>query len=339
MTEINKNMPRDTFMYLAAVITLISVAVGFGMAVFNYIDFYFPDPAVDHYRSPSYYELPIRQAMAMLIIVFPVFFLISRFLRKDVQLNPEKKELKIRKWFLNLTLFVAALIIIGDFIAVINNFLGGELTIRFTLKALTMFFISGSVFYYYLAQLKEKEVKLGNAFPWVITAVVIAAVLWGFAVIGSPFQQRNKRFDEIRVNDLSIIQNYIINYWQNNGILPTNLSDLEDSLLGIVIPVDPETGGMYEYGVINDLSLTFEVCATFAAESTDDQRAIPQMIRTDSIQIDAMSPEYPQIYPPKSQDYNWQHGAGRVCFERTIDSDYYILQRDKIRPPSIPIPN
>ncbi|MEK7603888.1 MAG: DUF5671 domain-containing protein [Patescibacteria group bacterium] len=319
MTEINKNMPRDTFMYLAAMITLVAVAVGFGMAVFNYIDFYFPDPAVDYYRSPSSYESPIRQAMAMLIIVFPVFFLISRFLRNDVRLNPEKKEFKIRKWFLNLTLFVAALVIAGDFIAVINNFLGGELTIRFALKALTMFFISGSVFYYYFAQLKE--IKWINAFSWVITATVITAVLGGFAVIGSPFQQRNKRFDEIRVNDLSAIQNYITNYWQNEGILPANLSDLDDSLSGIVVPVDPETGGMYEYRIINEL--TFELCATFVAESTDDQRAVPQ------------------IYPPKSRDYNWQHSAGRVCFERTIDSDYYILHRDNIKVPAIPdgIPN
>jgi len=321
MIETNKNMPRDTFLYLAAMITLVVVAVGFGMAVFNYIDFYFPDPATDYYKGLSSHESPIRQAMAILIVVFPVFFLISRFLRKDVRLNPEKKELKIRKWFLNLTLFVAALVIIGDFVAVINSFLTGELTMRFILKALTMFFISGSVFYYYLAQLKEKEVKWVNAFSWVIVAAVIAAVLWGFAVIGSPFQQRNKRFDEIRVNDLSAIQNYVTNYWQNKGMLPANLSNLDDSLLGIIVPVDPETGGPYEYRVTNDLSLTFELCATFTAESTNDQRAIPQ------------------IYPPKSRDYNWQHGAGFTCFERTIDSDYHILEKERTRVPAIPIPN
>ena len=321
MIETNKNMPRDTFLYLAAMITLVVVAVGFGMAVFNYIDFYFPDPATDYYKGPSSHESPIRQAMAILIVVFPVFFLISRFLRKDVRLNPEKKELKIRKWFLNLTLFVAALVIIGDFVAVINSFLTGELTMRFILKALTMFFISGSVFYYYLAQLKEKEVKWVNAFSWVIVAAVIAAVLWGFAVIGSPFQQRNKRFDEIRVNDLSAIQNYVTNYWQNKGMLPANLSNLDDSLLGIIVPVDPETGEPYEYRVTNDLTLTFELCATFVAESTDDQRAIPQ------------------IYPPRSKDYNWQHGAGFTCFERKIDSDYHILEKERTRVPAIPIPN
>lgn len=157
MNESGKNLPRDTFLYLLAIISLIVSAVGFGMAVFNYIDFYFPDPAVDYYRSASSYGPSIRQAMAMLIVVFPVFLWVSRFLRKDIELYPEKKELKIRKWLLYLTLFAATLVMIGDLVTVLNNFLRGELTVRFILKALTIFFISGSAFYYYLLQLREKK--------------------------------------------------------------------------------------------------------------------------------------------------------------------------------------
>ena len=306
MSEVNKNLPRDTFLYFTAIITLVVVAVGFGMAVFNYIDFYFPDSATDYYRSASSYEGAIRQAMAMLIVVFPVFLWVSRFLRKDVALYPEKRELKIRKWLLYLTLFVAVLIIIGDFVTVVNNFLRGELTMRFVLKALTIFFISGSVFYYYLAQLREKTVKWLELFSWIIVAVVILTVLWGFAVIGSPFVQREKRFDEKRVQDLSMIQNYITNYWQNKEKLPVELNNLEDPLLGVTIPFDPETGEPYEYRVVSDLM--FELCATFTTESEDGPSAVPQ------------------IYPPRSQDYNWQHGVGRVCFERTIDPDFFELK-------------
>lgn len=313
MSEANKNLPRDTFLYLLAIITLVVVAVGFGMAVFNYIDFYFPDPATDYYRSASSYESAIRAAMAMLIVVFPVFWWVSRFLRRDVEAHPEKRELKIRKWLLYLTLFAASLVIIGDLVAVINNFLRGELTTRFILKALTIFFISGSVFYYYLAQLKEgvrySSLKYLTPFSWIIVVVVIAAVGWGFAVIGSPFEQRDKRFDERRVQDIQSIQNYITNYWQNKEILPAELSDLTDPLLGIVIPADPETGGSYEYRVVGDL--TFELCATFSTEDGNDQRAVPQ------------------IYPPRGQDYNWQHGAGRDCFERTIDPDFFQIEKPR----------
>jgi len=307
MTETAKNIPRDTFLYLLATIALIAVAVGFGMAVFNYIDFYFPDPAIDYYGGASSYESAVRQEMALLIVVFPVFFWVSRFLRKDVGFHPEKRELTIRKWLLYLTLFAASLVIIGDFITVVNNFLMGELTARFALKALTVFFISGSAFYYYLSQLKDNKVKWFDAFSWIITAIVAVAVLWGFVVIGSPFAQRNKRFDERRVQDLSMIQNYITNYWQSKEALPAGLGDLKDSLLGIIVPADPETGGHYEYKALGGLS--FELCANFNTEARDSysQKAVPA------------------IYPPRSQDYNWQHGIGRVCFERTIDPDYFKI--------------
>jgi hypothetical protein len=202
--------------------------------------------------------------------------------------------------------------IIGDFIAVINSFLTGELTMRFVLKALAMFFISGSIFYYYLAQLKEKNVKWLDLFSWVIVAIVVLTVAWGFAVIGSPFQQRNKRFDERRVQDLQIMQNYITNYWQNKERLPVSLSDLEDPLLGIVIPVDPETGGLYEYRVTDDL--IFELCAMFSTESKYGQGAVPEM------------------YSRGSQNYSWQHGVGRICFERTIDPDFFEKGKAVPRP-------
>ncbi|MBI2674242.1 MAG: hypothetical protein HYX22_00690 [Candidatus Yanofskybacteria bacterium] len=314
----NKNLPRDTFLYLLAIITLVVVAVGFGMAVFNYIDFYFPDPATDYYRSASSYEGAIRQAMAMLIVVFPVFFWVSRFLRKDVRLHPEKKELKIRKWLLYLTLFAAALVIIGDFVTVVNNFLRGELTTRFALKALTIFFISGSVFYYYLAQLKEKgsgTLFLKYLTPFIV-AVVIAAVGWGFAVIGSPFAQREKRFDEKRVQDLQTIQNQIIYYWQSKQSLPLILSDLEDTISGFKVPLDSQSGEEYEYSVSRGDEVGFELCAVF---NNSDISGVETNVVVKPV-------------APRGEYYtneNWQHDAGRYCFERTIDPDLYPSIKQK----------
>ena len=73
--------------------------------------------------------------------------------------------------------------------------------------------------------------------------------------------------------------------------------------MGIIIPVDPETSEFYEYQILDDLK--FELCATFETESGDNQNAIPA------------------IYYPKGQDYNWQHGVGTICFERTIDPDFF----------------
>ena len=314
MSEVSKNMPRDTFLYLLAIITLVVVAVGFGMAVFNYIDFYFPDPATDYYRTVSSYESSIRQAMAMLIVVFPVFLWVSRFLRNDVGFHPEKRELKIRKWLLYLTLFAAALVIIGDFVTVVNNFLTGELTTRFILKALTIFFISGSAFYYYLAQLREKTVKWLDVFSWIIVAVVILAVGWGFAVIGSPFQQRDKRLDERRAQDLQTIQSNIVYYWERKESLPLILSDLEDPISGFMVPSDPQTREKYEYIIIKGADIKFQLCAVFSRSDigkVGDSNTMPK-------------PAEPAV--PRGGYYaydNWQHEAGRYCFDRMIDPELY----------------
>jgi len=106
-----------------------------------------------------------------------------------------------------------------------------------------------------------------------------------------------------------MVQNYITNYWQNKEKLPTSLRDLEDPLLGTVVPVDPETGEPYEYRVVSNL--TFELCATFTTKGEDDQRAVPM------------------IYPPRGQDYGWQHDLGRTCFERTIDPDFFQLTKPR----------
>lgn len=320
MDSINKNLPRDTFLYLLAVVTLIVSAVGFGMAFFNYIDFYFSDPATDYYRSPRSYDEPIRQAMAMLIVIFPVFFWVSQFLRKDLRANPDKKELKIRKWLLNMALFVAALVIIGDLVTVINNFLRGELTMRFLLKALTIFFIAGSVFYYYLAQLYEKKVKWFSPFSWVIVCIIVASVVFGFVVIGSPFEQREIRFDEKRINDLSVIQSQVIYYWQMKGTLPNYLSQLEDSISGFLVPSDPENGGSYEYAlpaIKPGQNPTFQLCAVF---------------KKSDFNIDK-SEIAPKLMAPRGAYYineSWQHDKGRYCFDRTIDPELYPPTKNKI---------
>ena len=56
-----------------------------------------------------------------------------------------------------LTLVIAAAIIIGDLIAIVAGLLGGELTARFILKALTILAVTSSIFGYYLLDLQKEE--------------------------------------------------------------------------------------------------------------------------------------------------------------------------------------
>ena len=49
--------------------------------------------------------------------------------------------------------------LIGDFITLVYNLLGGELTTRFMLKVLTIAVIAGTIFFYYLPDLRLEDTK------------------------------------------------------------------------------------------------------------------------------------------------------------------------------------
>ena len=72
-TSTNQNIPRDAFLYLLSIITLIISAVSLGTVVFQYINVYIPDIISDPYLTQSSYLGTMRYALATLVIVFPVF--------------------------------------------------------------------------------------------------------------------------------------------------------------------------------------------------------------------------------------------------------------------------
>lgn len=321
-----KNLPRDVFLYLLAIITLVASAISFGIVVFQYINVYIPDIISDSYFSRSSYLNSLRSALAALIIIFPVFIWVSRFLRKDINNFPEKRDLKIRKWLLYLTLFAAALVIIGDLVALLRNFLEGELSQRFVLKVVAILFIAGSVFFHYLSELRErgKELKQIRVFDWVVVSIVLAGSVAGFFVAGTPQNQRLVRLDERRTSDLQTIQWQIINYWQKKEVLPSVLDDLVDPISGFFMPRDPETNGSYEYRLLGELK--FELCAVFNTSSYEaETNTGKELLRKP---VPAMAPGEIR-YIGTEQSSSWQHDMGRTCFERTIDPDLYPLLKGK----------
>ena len=79
------------------------------------------------------------------------------------------------------------------------------------------------------------------------------------------------------------------------------------------MPIDPKAGAQYEYSVKSATS--FELCATFASD-----RAINMQSR--NMQTGPSTPQPAAFYGKEMAD-NWDHKAGRVCFDRTIDPDRY----------------
>lgn len=146
---------REAFLYLLLFTALFLVSFNFGSILFELIENRFPDPAVSPYFN--YSEETLRWNVAYLVVSFPLFLFLTFHLGKELRKDPGKRASKIRKWLTYLTLFVAAGFFVGDLVALIHHFLGGELTMRFFLKVLVVAAISGTVFGYYLHDLKQEE--------------------------------------------------------------------------------------------------------------------------------------------------------------------------------------
>lgn len=304
-----KVSPKHVFLHLFAIIMLYISTANFLTLIFQYINILLPDKLSQLGYQTSYHSDLIRFAISSIIIVFPALIFISWLLNKNYKKEPATREMKSRKWLIYFTLFLAGLVIVGDLISIIWNFLGGEISFRFILKSLSVLFTSGLIFGYYLWDVRREFLSTDNKlkkFVWSVSALVAMVVIAGFFIIGSPAKERIRRFDKERINNLQSIQFAIVNYWTNKRVLPENLSVLEDPISGYKTPIDPQTNSQYEYIIAGPES--FKLCAIFGLVS-DSQNLGTALTK------------------PVGGGYNqnWDHLAGRVCFKRTIDPQLYPL--------------
>lgn len=156
----NKVSPKDVFTHLLAIATLYASAVSFLVLVFQSINVWLPDVLTEAgYYARTAANSGIRFSIAALVIVFPVYVLTMRYLNKSYEVNPTKRNLRVRKWLVYFTLFIAAIVVMGDLVALINNLLNGELTVRFGLKVGAVLFVAGSIFYYYFSDIKKHSTE------------------------------------------------------------------------------------------------------------------------------------------------------------------------------------
>src|SRR3989344_112834 len=204
--EQNRTSAKDFFLHLGSIVALYVVAGNFINLLFKIINEAYPEVAAYSYY---YYQggSQISLSVATLIIVFPVFVLLSRMVHKTYEESPEKKSLGIRKWLTYITLFVAGIMLVGDLVTVLYKFLDGQdLTAAFLLKALVVLLVSGAVFGFYLQDIRD-QVSTKNRKVWAtgVLVMILVVIILGFAVIGSPKTQRLMRLDNQRVQDLQNI--------------------------------------------------------------------------------------------------------------------------------------
>lgn len=149
---------RDAFLYLTMFAALYISAWHFGALIFDLIELVLPDPAdrpgSDRWRADS-----IRFSIAALLVAFPVFLALTAKLNRELAADPVRRESPVRQWLGHVTMFIAAVVLIGAAISVIYNLLRGDLTLHFVLKVATVAAIAAAVFGYFRAELRAPRTE------------------------------------------------------------------------------------------------------------------------------------------------------------------------------------
>lgn len=310
-TQKSKTTPKDFFLNLGAIAALYFLVINLVQLVFETIDFAFP-------RTPEAtgFIPDVSFPIAALIIGFPLYLVLMNVVARGEAVDPAKKELSVRKWLAFLTLFVAGAAIAIDLIILLTAFLRGEeITMGFMLKVLAVLVVAGTIFGYYLSDLRYRGVRpIRVYFAAGGGVLVIAAIAFGFSVFGSPATQRALRFDADRVGDLQVIQGQVISYWEAKSTVPDSLNALNDPTRDVIVPKDSHTGEAYGYEKLSKTS--FKLCATFEREST--KTGIAARYPTSPMKMYDSGGSSPFI----GGEY-WDHGVGITCFERKIDPSYF----------------
>ena len=147
---------REAFLYLLLFSTLYLCAWNLGNVGFQLVNIHVPDPADTSYYGSA--RDSIRWSLAAIIVSFPVFFWMSSLTNRELHADPTKRASRVRRWLTYLTLFLAAVIIISVLIDHVDKLLSGELSRRILVKGLIAVGIAGTLFVYYLKDLRADGV-------------------------------------------------------------------------------------------------------------------------------------------------------------------------------------
>jgi hypothetical protein len=246
----------DGFLYLLAFISLACWATGAGHLLYVLIDAWFPNALDQPYFATTLRDR-VSLELATIIVAYPIFVAVSAFINRQLANRPESADSGVRKWLTYLALVIAATVLLGDAIFFLQNFLHGDLTVRFVLDTLVLFAIVGSIFGYYLLTLRGEPVSTARdrSFAGVSAVLVVFALVCGFGNLGSPSRQHALSVDDRRVDDLTFIQSRIAAGYRIKRDIPAALPPSVDRR-------DPQTGRPYGYERID--ARRYRLCSDFA---------------------------------------------------------------------------
>lgn len=298
-----ENTAKNFALQLGSLVTLyISIGALISL-LFAIITIQYPDP-VQMYWEYSSASSSIRFSIALLLVFFPTYILLTRFVNV-IRRTEHGTYLSLTKWLIYLSLLVGGGVLLGDLVATLNSFLNGEITIRFTLKALTVLLVTGTAFVYYLMDVRgywQVNERHSQYYAGIVALAVVTSLVSGFMHTETPSEVRNINLDAKQITDLQDMQYRIQAYVIQNNSLPTSLSDAYD---GLASPTSPEGRVSYRYEILSHNS--FNLCAEFSTETKPGENI--------SYATGSAEPFF-----IKNPD-DWSHGKGEWCFVRVLATD------------------
>jgi hypothetical protein len=291
---------REAFFHLLTFATFYTAVTAVVVLLFRYVNDLLADEAMIEYSGPWRLSA-IRWSLAFVVVSFPVFLWLSRFLLREMREHPERAWSGTRRWLTYLTLFLASIALGGDVITLVFRLLEGELTARFLLKVLIVLVIAGLSFAYYFLSLRmpithRAATRLHRWFAFVAVGLALLTTVWGFVLTGSPGTARLHKLDDRRVEDLRAIRDEVYTLCLGDQRyqpveertplrpLPATLEEVAASAEDRRPEIsDPESAVPYDYEVVD--STHFRLCATFRFDRDEDYEPV------------------------------WNHSPGHQCFD------------------------
>lgn len=146
-----ENKAREFFLHLFNMVVLYTTLISLLVVLFQVINITVPDSLESSmYYSTDYYKTSLKAGLSTLIVFFPVQIAMAWFMMRRMEQIPAIRHMVIRRFLVGLTMFAAAVSIMIMLVTAVNRLLDGELTLRFSLKLLSMLVIGGLVLGYYL---------------------------------------------------------------------------------------------------------------------------------------------------------------------------------------------
>jgi hypothetical protein len=150
---------RDSFVYLLLFTSLYVSLWSVISLIFDLINRFVPDPLQVRSTVGLFAENSLRWNVALLLVMFPLFGFMFRMVGRSEALYPAQRMSGPRTWLSYLTLFTATVVVVGDIASLIYNLLGGELTLRFVLKVLTVGLMAGGVLLFFVFDLRADDTE------------------------------------------------------------------------------------------------------------------------------------------------------------------------------------